>query len=314
MGVLQACSMLGNAMGPISSSVAEAMGYGQFPGFVSCAALATMSSLLYLIVVLSFFPQDDSQGTSDIQVRMCCTLNRPATLPTRPAKQQASSSSNNVDIVASDAAALQLSRSLPVFMCSCLAVSSLRAFIASSLESATTLILEVESTFCWTAADAGLAAGLVILVCVPLVAVYNAAKKLAWDTVFLRMGAILTLLGTVLIHSKWCAMAEGSLMCLVLLLSGDVLVFVGLLFVAGITDGLVAKHTQAYGTFSMSTYAKMRAILTNMLARGAGPAAARYAITVGGRDAYATLQLVAAALAFAGIELGIFCRLRMVST
>jgi len=168
---------------------------------------------------------------------------------------------------------------LSVLMCSCLFVSSLRSFMASALETVTALALEVEDTFRWTSIGSGIGTGLVVFLCLPAIAVFHATKKVpSFDFLFLRMGAVLSLLGTSLVHDFWCNFGGNkAAACLALLFGGDTLAFAGLLFLVGLADGIAAKHAEPRGILSMSTYTIMRSLLNNTLARGVGPPSARFA-------------------------------------
>jgi len=289
MTMLLAFSVLGNAAGPMFSSVAESLGPKWLPSFACCAAAAAIGSVLYLTAVLALLPHDCPE--TDQGCIMACD----ATQPARPSEADTHTARTG----------------LLMLMCSCLVVSSLRSFMASALETVTALALEVEDTFRWTSIGSGIGTGLVVLLCLPIIVLFHTTKKVpSFDFVFLRAGVVLTLLGTSLVHDDWCKLVQSRTKCLALLFGGDALAFAGLLFLGGLADGIAAKHAERQGLLSMSTYTIMRSLMNNALARGVGPPSARFAFNTGGRGAYATLQFTLAVVALVASEQGIIRQAR----
>jgi len=160
-----------------------------------------------------------------------------------------------------------------------------RTCMASALEAATSMILEVE--FNWSTRDAGWAVGIVFLGTVPYMLFGENFKS------YMRIGEI-----------KWmvlCALSS-VLACLALfpfstklttvILTADCFIFANGYLANGIVDGLAFRSCSDDTCFSTSQYLLAQAISQMALSRPFGPILARFLVDIGGRGCYALGQLV----------------------
>lgn len=159
----------------------------------------------------------------------------------------------------------------------------MRALTVSSLESATSFI--VETQFHYDSITAGLAVGCTFLSALPLVLAVSLYRG------FGRQGCT---------SSSWLLYACTSTSCLASLLlmirssrtilAADAVIFPTVYLASSITDGLALANTVPGTLFSTENYVMVDQIAQNAVARLVAPVAARYLIKqAGGQSRYAML-------------------------
>lgn len=175
-----------------------------------------------------------------------------------------------------------------------------RAWLVSSLEVATSMVLEIE--FRIARQDNGLVISACFLIGTPFVLLALFVKRAQWlapETLVVVLATIVVLLVLLLFRTpteRWIHLSgDGSLG---VLLTASTLVYPMAYSVAGILDGLALGYAVVPGSrwYTAENLLVAKEILASLVGRFAGPPVARLVTGLGGRDAYAALQLGAAVL------------------
>jgi len=184
-----------------------------------------------------------------------------------------------------------------------LMLGGLRFFISGSLEAATSLLLE--QNFGWSITTTGAVTGIAFLAGLPLWMAYRGIEKHMNRITFIRMLASIATLGTVCLVKATSHLLPKGLTLIV----GDLIIFVPLFLVSGLTQGMMMQHVPSEGNSPFLNHSTlgMAYVMFGSLCYGTGSVVSRWVIGVGGlvgQNIYASIILCCCVLFFAIFELG----------
>merc|ERR1740120_181206 len=177
-----------------------------------------------------------------------------------------------------------------LMICVFLLMTALRGFVASGLEAATSLLLQAQ--YSWDTTTIGFAIGLCLLFSAPVKLIYNTFCNYLSTQSWIRLYTMIAMLAAMLLFSCW---GGGSTTLFV----ADSLLFPTLFLADALAAGSVVASDNtlpADSWFSPNMLMLYRAILVFGVGRALAPPAARMIVAMGGRDAYAVLQLISTVL------------------
>mmetsp|Transcript_61968 Transcript_61968/g.117340 ORF Transcript_61968/g.117340 Transcript_61968/m.117340 type:complete len:631 (-) Transcript_61968:33-1925(-) len=171
-------------------------------------------------------------------------------------------------------------------------IGAQRALVVSSVESATTFILEQE--FNWTGRAAGVMVCLSLWAGIPVYLLKSYLKSTSWPmevTSFRIAGGISVVasllfvksVGQYVAHLLWLESSH-------IILLADAFLYPAAYMASALMDGLVATIAMPETSYNMDNYFMLDALLQNSFARGCAPVYARYMIYNYGRNSYAWTQ------------------------
>jgi len=182
-------------------------------------------------------------------------------------------------------------------------LGALRFFISGSLEAATSLLLE--QNFGWSITTTGAVTGIAFLAGLPLWIAYRGIGEHMNRITFIRMLASIATLGTVCLVKATSHLLPKGLTLIV----GDLIIFVPLFLVSGLTQGMMMQHVPSEGNSPFLNHSTlgMAYVMFGSLCYGTGSVVSRWVIGVGGlvgQNIYASIILCCCVLFFAIFELG----------
>lgn len=194
-----------------------------------------------------------------------------------------------------------------LFIVACLLFGSLRRFGVSSVEAASSMILEHE--YGWSFSSVGIAIGATFLVSIPSIYLYHMLKKRGCDEMWFLRGCLLAcILGLVLMLHSTCdlLLATKRKLCSFLLLSGDSLFLPSMMMANFLTDGMMMSSAQTDGWFKRENVIIANIFFGDGIGRAFGPPYSRMTLDQLGRDSYVGTQFLICVAALVIIELAVF--------
>jgi len=182
------------------------------------------------------------------------------------------------------------SKAAVIVIVGCLVISALRSFIVSSLESASSFLLETKFGWDHSHRTTGAAVGATFLSCIPAKLVHGRLRGRLATSSWIRVLTCTALLGSTLFHTRVTDRFPHSQQSLLILI-GDAVVFSCIYLADGLSVSVMAAYFQPQGTWLDSGRVMLVFGLLNAgVGRTLGPWWSRFALASGGQDFYATTQ------------------------
>lgn len=175
------------------------------------------------------------------------------------------------------------------FIGACLAMCTMRAFVVSALEAATSMLLE--DTYQWSAAAIGVSVAASLLIAIPIRGVFLMTRDLMLPTTWIRVTVVVALLGSVLMMPRFSPGLPGSTLASVSLLVADSICFSCFYLGDSVSLGLMQQHCTAHTFLDLNNVSFVSLLLMNGVGRFLGPWLARVWVESSGQQRYAISQL-----------------------